>query len=470
MRDQVRRPAIILLTALLVAGCTFAVSPHVETTTTGAAPTSTVLAGLPVELTDCADPADGFEILCEAYGLLKAHYVDPLHDARLAEGARRGIEEFDPVATGVAAPAEVACARPSSAFTDVCELYAKRQADDPAAPADLAEAAVRGMIQYGLDDPNTVYLSPAAFEHVSEQQSGEVEGIGALVRPEDRSTEEGATCSIMSDTCVLVIVATLEGSPAAARGIQVGDAIVRVDGFAVTGLTADEVVASVRGPAGTDVKLALLRNGRIIEMTVTRAAVVVPVVRSEMIEPDIGYIAFSSFTVNSADQVRESLGDLLARGADKIIFDLQNNPGGVLTAAVAVASEFLAGGEVLRTEAPDGSTTYDVIEGGVATDPNLEVAVIVNRGSASASEVVAAVLQETGRATIVGEPSYGKNTVQQRFDLDNGGALSLTIARWVTPGGHDFGGTGVVPDIAPEVPEGAAPDFFVRAAIDLLRS
>ncbi len=423
-----------LLLTLLLAGC-IGGSTGLDEPTTTLAPTTTVLAGLPVELTDCSSPPDGFEVLCETYRLLQEHYVDPLDDRALAEGATRGIEEFDPDETTSSPPSEVACATPTTAFREMCELFAERQAEDPAPAADLVEAALRGMLQYGLGDPNTIYLSPEALEHVTAQQSGEVSGIGALVRAEDLTSEEGATCPIMSDTCLLVIISTLEDSPAEAEGVEPGDGVVTVDGRDVEGWTVDEVVAAVRGPAGTRVTLGLLRRGVVIELTITRAEVVVPVVTTELIEPDIGYISFSDFTSNSGGQVRDALTEILDLGATKIIFDMQNNRGGTLRAAIQVASQFLADGPVLRTESPGDDTEYRVEPGGVATDPALEVVVVVNRASASAAEVVAAVLQETGRATIVGEPTFGKNTVQQRFDLEDGGAVNLTIARWVTPEG-----------------------------------
>ena len=155
----------------------------------------------------------------------------------------------------------------------------------------------------------------------------------------------------------------------------------------MNGLTVDEVVAMVRGPEGTDVALGLLRGGQIIDVVITRAAVVVPVVASEMIEPGVGYVALSQFTNNSADQVHEALVTLLADGADRLIFDLRNDPGGSLTASVRIASEFLSDGLVLRTESPSDTREYAVEPGGAATDPNIEIVVLVNRGSASASEL-----------------------------------------------------------------------------------
>jgi carboxyl-terminal processing protease len=473
----VKKLAVILAIALLAGACELFVPPEsteppgtTEAPTTTLAPTTTVLAGLPVELTDCANPPEGFEILCDAYRLMDEHYVDPISDEVLAAGAIRGIEDFEPENPAPPATGEIECAMPTDAFEETCEVFAEVQATSAVSVTDLMEAAVRGMIQYGLEDPHTVYLSPAALAQVAENQSGEVSGIGALVRGEDQSSEDRPTCSVLSDTCIMVIVATLPGSPAESEGVQAGDGIVSVDGESVAGWTVDEVVAVVRGPAGTDVTLGLLRDGEVIEATITRAAVVVPVVMSEVVEPGIGYIALSQFTNNSAAQMHDALEELIDQGADRIILDVRNNPGGSLTASVAIASEFLEDGLVLRTESPVENREYSVEPGGAATDPDVEVVVLVNRGSASASELVSAVLQERGRATIIGEPTFGKNTVQQRFDMSNGGALSLSIARWVTPEGQDSGVFGVQPDLEPEIPTDATTDVVLEFAVDYLRS
>ena len=472
-----KKLALLVAMALLAGACSlFTVGTDAETssttgiTTTTLAPTTTVLAGLPVELTDCSNPPEGFDVLCDTYRLLEEHYVDPLDDQALAAGAARGMEEYEPETTEPLPSGQVACALPAEAFEETCTVFARVETETAAPVADLIEAAVRGMIQYGLEDPHTVYLSPAALVHVAENQSGEVSGIGALVRGEDQASPDEANCSVLSDTCILVIVDTLPDSPAKAQGVLAGDGIVVVDGEDVNGLTVDEVVERVRGPEGTDVALGLLRDGQIIDVTITRAAVIVPVVASEMIEPGIGYVALSQFTNNSADQVHEALQTLVADGADRIIFDLRNDPGGSLTASVRIASEFLADGLVLRTQSPAETEEYEVEPGGAVTDPDIRVVVLVNRGSASASELVSAVLQERGRATIIGEPTFGKNTVQQRFEVSNGGALNISIARWVTPEGHDSGTIGVQPDIEPEVPEGATTDVVLEFALEFLRS
>ncbi len=476
---MLKKMALILATALLVGACSLFVTeadtpedPNTtgtSTTTTTLASTTTVFAGLPVELTDCSSPPDGFGVLCDAYRLLEERYVDPIDDQAMAAGAARGMEEYESESTEPVPPGQTSCALPTPAFEAACEVFAEVRVASAVPAADLVEAAVRGMIRYGLEDPHTVYLSPLALASVTEDQSGQVSGIGALVRGEDQTSEDGANCSVLSDICILTIVDTLQDSPARAQGVQAGDGIVTVDGESVEGLTVDEVVAVVRGPAGTDVVLGLLRDGQIIDVVITRAAVVVPVVASEMIEPGIGYVALSQFTDNSADQVHEALVTLVGDGADRLIFDLRNDPGGSLSASVRIASEFLSDGLVLRTESPAETREYEVRPGGAATDPNLEIVVLVNRGSASASELVSAVLQERGRATIIGEPTFGKNTVQQRFDVSNGGALSLSIARWVTPEGRDSGTVGVKPDIEPEIPEDATTDVVLEFAVEYLR-
>jgi carboxyl-terminal processing protease len=183
---------------------------------------------------------------------------------------------------------------------------------------------------------------------------------------------------------------------------------------------------------------------------VTRAALTIPVVESEVVG-GVGYLKLNLFTDTSDRQFHGALLELLDSGIGQLVLDLRDNPGGALDATVNIASEFLSGGVVVRTEAPDEETNYQVENGGIATGSDLEVVVLVNRGSASAAEVLSAALQERQRALIIGENTFGKNTVQQRFGLSNGGALKLTVARWVTAEGADFGGDGITPDITAEL-------------------
>jgi carboxyl-terminal processing protease len=189
-----------------------------------------------------------------------------------------------------------------------------------------------------------------------------------------------------------------------------------------------------------------------MSFTMTRAEIVVPVIEPELVEGHVGYIKLNLFTENADAEFKIELQKLVFAGADWLILDLRDNPGGSLDTTVNIVSEFLAEGVVVRTVAPNEEITYRVEEGGVATDTELPLVILVNRGSASASEVVSATLQESGRALVIGERTFGKNTVQQRFGLSNGAALKLTVARWVTPGGNDFGGSGVLPDVETDLP------------------
>lgn len=463
-----------LLAILLTGACATGGAPDTpndvtwSTSATGPAGTGPAAASIPLEVTDCDSPPEDYQLLCDAYRIVAAHYVDPIDDERLAAGASRGVTELEVAEAASTAPETVTCAAPSDEFASFCEVVAREQAEQPATAADLIDRALHGMVEFGLADPFSSYLPPVMLAHFHEEQSGRFEGIGAVVRAEDTTSPDGATCARLSATCHLLVVSTLEGSPAAQAGVLAEDRIEAVEGQPVDGSTLDEIVAVVRGPAGTEVRLGIERNGTELELTVRRAAITLPVVESEMLSPDLGYLRLTAFTNHSDTQVREALRQLLADGAGRIVFDLQNNPGGSLETAVNIASEFLADGLVLRTRSPNRDADYEVRPGGAATDPNLEIFVLINRGSVSAAELVAAALQEADRATLIGEPTFGKNSVQQQFNLDNGGALKLTIARWVTAAGTDFGGEGVQPDIALDIPSNAGHDYVLERTLDLL--
>jgi carboxyl-terminal processing protease len=261
----------------------------------------------------------------------------------------------------------------------------------------------------------------------------------------------------------MYIVSTIDETPAEAAGLQPDDVVVAVNGEDIRSWTLDEVTATVRGPAGTDVVLTLERGEDVFDVTITRASFVVPVVVSEVVG-EAGYVALNTFTDNADELFEEAVGDLLDQGVDTLVVDLRNNPGGLLDTAIEVTSVFLPDGDVVVTESPDSSTSYPV-SGDPIVPEDVEVVIVVNKGSASASEVVSAVLQERGRVTVVGENTFGKNTVQQRFALSNGGALKLTIARWLTPGGLDFGSVGVTPDVTREIEIDLPVEAVVREAL-----
>ena len=430
-------------------------STSLETTTTDA-PTTT--GSLP-------EPAGDFDVvpcgeiegalLCETYELIRRHYVDPVEDEDLVEGALEALATTEvPEGDGLDV-----CPLPSEAFIELCETIDAEGLDGQAAE----ETAIAGMTFLALD-PNSGYFDAETLELVEEEQSGQIEGIGALVATTEEGSEETNVCQIISDTCRLRIVSTIEGGPARAAGLQPDDEFVAVDGESIEGWTVDEVTSRVRGPAGTDVELTFLREGEELTITITRAAVQVPVVESELVG-DVAYLRLNVFTDNADEQLRRELEELLAEDPATIVLDLRDNPGGLLETAVNVTSEFLADGLVVTTESPESTTPYPVRGDGIATDPNLEMYVVVNQGSASASEVVAGALADADRATIVGEPTFGKNTVQQRFPLSNGGALKLTIARWLTPAGQDFGGTGITPDVEMDLSDVDKPADVVERVV-----
>lgn len=409
------------------------------TTEQATAPTGTAEGGQrPMRLVGC-DPVDSdVEIVCEAYDLVRRHYVDEISDVELARAATLGLEDLD----GASAETELVCAAPATAFLETCEV-ALIEADTS---AEAAEAMVFGLATFGLD-PNSGYFDPEALDLVEEEQGGEIEGIGALVTAEDPAT--GEMCNVISDACGMYIVSTIDDTPADAAGLQPDDLVLAVDGQQIWGWTVDEVTAMVRGPAGTDVVLTVERVGDVFDVTITRAAFTVPAVVSEVVG-DAGYVALNTFTDNADQLFLDAVGELLDQDVGTLVVDMRNNPGGLLDTAIEVASAFLPDGDVVITQSPDSSTSYPASGNPIVPD-HIEVVVVVNQGSASASEVVSAVLQERGRATVVGENTFGKNTVQQRFALSNGGALKLTIARWLTPEGHDFGSVGVTPDVVMDI-------------------
>ena len=450
--------ATLLLTALVAAACqtgatTSTVAGNGPASTQ--APATTVIEGRLLELIDCSSASEDVIIVCEAYDLIQQHYVDDVDDATLAAAAAQGLAALD----GATSSEPLACPLPSEAFATACELAA----EEAETSTEAAVAMVEGLAMFALD-ANSTYLDPQALALLREEQGGSIQGIGALVSPEDRTLEEGdRQCSVISETCRIYIVSTIEGAPAEGAGLQRDDVIVAVDGESIVGWTVDEVTATVRGPAGTDVTLTIERQGETFDVTITRAAVTIPVIASEMFG-DVGYIRLSIFNETADEQLRDALTKLLGQGAEILVIDLRNNPGGLLETAINITSFFLPRGEVVVTEGPEGDRVYRVT-GDTVVPEEVEVIVVVNKGSASASEVVTAVLQEQGRVTVVGENTFGKNTVQQRYALSNGGAFKLTVARWLTPGGLDFGGSGLDPDITLEIDPGLDPATLVELVL-----
>lgn len=424
-----------------------------QAVTTVASTTTTTIA---VDFRTCAPEEQ--TLLCEAYRLIGEKYVDPVPDSTLAAAAADEVEALDEEpsrATGE-------CLIPSPDFVAVCQEWVSEGV--PYAVAE--EAAVWGLMN--ALDPNSAYLDPAALRMLQEDQAGSVEGIGALVASEDLNAADpqSTPCSVVSENCRLVVISVFDGSPAEAQGLLSGDVFVAVNGQSIDGWTVDEVTAAVRGQAGTSVSLTVERDRREIEFHIVRASISVPVVESEVVG-DVGYLKLNVFTDSSDSQFHDALDRLVAAGIDQLVLDLRDNPGGALFATVQIASEFFSDGVVVRTIGPEDEEVYDADDGGLLADSSLPVAILVNRGSASASEVLSAALQERNRAVVIGDNTFGKNTVQQRYGLSNGGALKLTVARWVTAAGTDFGENGVTPDIAADLDDELTVDQLVLAVSDL---
>lgn len=366
------------------------------------------------------------------------------------------------------------CAAPSEAFQPFCEAYERLKSDyvDPLDDDQLVEGALRGLFEYGVGDPYSAYMPPEAFSQARQDLSGRFEGIGAEMAVENLEDPDGE-CPQLSETCVLIVVAPLADSPAEAAGLRAGDIVRTVDGEEVAGTTMQDQVSRVRGPAGTEVTLGIERDGERFELTITRAEIVIREVETRLLEGGIGYISLKGFSDKSGGEFRDGLEELLAQDVEQIVFDVRNNPGGYITAAQDIVSEFVSEGVIFTQESHgDETREWNAKPGGLATDPSLEVVVLTNEGSASASEIVAVALQELGRATVIGQPTFGKNTVQIWAPLENNGGVRITISRWFGPNHVTVAPDGVQPDVLVEIPEDTPPDrdLILERAVSFLQS
>ena len=344
------------------------------------------------------------------------------------------------------------CAAPDEAFGAFCEAYSRLQREyvDDLDPDKLAEGAIRGMFQYGVEDPYSGYMPPEQYQQALGDLSGSFSGIGAeMAISNTEDPADLAACTEFNSVCRLVVVAPLDESPAEAAGLQAGDFVLAVDGEPVDGSTMNDQISQIRGEEGTDVTLTIQRgDAEPFDVTITRAKIELQEVETRLIDDHIGYIALNGFSAPASEQFAAGLEELLDQGADQIVFDLRDNPGGYIDAAQQVASQFIAEGLIFTQESANNDVKhYEATGDGIATDPDLPLVVLVNGGSASASEIVAAALQESGRATLIGEPTFGKNTVQVWGRLENQGGVRITISRWFTPEHNSVAPDGIQPDI-----------------------
>ncbi|SEK72767.1 S41 family peptidase [Ectothiorhodospira marina] len=319
------------------------------------------------------------------------------------------------------------------AFTDVY-MRIKRNYVDEVEDSDLLENAIRGMLS-GLD-PHSTFLNSDEFSELQIGTQGEFGGLGLEVGMEDGFVK---------------VISPIDDTPASRAGMRAGDLIIRLDDTPVKGMTLNEAVSKMRGPKGSDITLTVVREGREapFEVEITRDTVRVQSVRSEMLEPGFGYLRVTTFQSRTAQMLVEEARALQKEsgGLKGLVLDLRNNPGGILNGAVGVSDAFLNDGLIVYTEGrvKDSEFRYTASPGDVLNGAPLVV--LVNAGSASASEIVAGALQDHERAIIMGSSTFGKGSVQTILPLDKGEALKLTTARYYTPAGRSIQADGIEPDI-----------------------
>jgi carboxyl-terminal processing protease len=317
-------------------------------------------------------------------------------------------------------------------FWEAWQLVHDQYVDQPVDDVAMMRGAIEGMLK-SLGDEHTSYINPEELLQDQMSMDGTYEGIGAWV---DTQAE------------FLTIISPMPGSPAEAVGLKPGDQVITIDGEDMTGIDGGVVVRKVLGPAGTKVTLTIRREGveQPLEFTITRAKIILPNVESKMLDKNIAYIKLITFGKTSENDLHKTIQDLLSKNPKGLILDLRGNPGGLLQTAIDVASEFIKEGVIMHEDYGNGfSTEYKAKGNGLATD--IPMVVLINEGSASASEIVAGAIQDYQRGVLVGMTSFGKSSVQNWIPLsDDQGGVRITIARWLTPKGHTIHETGVKPD------------------------
>lgn len=325
-------------------------------------------------------------------------------------------------------------------FWETWNLVHDQYVDQPVDDTLMMRGAIRGMLE-ALGDPHTSYMDPQEYEQTNVSLQGEYEGIGAWV---DITGE------------YLKIISPMPGSPAEKAGLKPEDVIVKVDGEDMTGVSGDLVLQRVLGPAGTDVTLTVQREGtpEPFDVTITRSKINMPSAKGEMLEDNIAYVQVFTFGEKTMPELRSALKELLPQNPKGLILDLRGNGGGYLNTAIDLLSEFIPGRPVVMYEEfGDGTRKeFKTSRGGTATE--IPLVVLVDGGSASASEIVAGAIQDLGRGKLVGKTTFGKGSVQNWIPLDNNqGAVRVTIARWLTPNGRQIHKVGLEPDVVVELTE-----------------
>jgi carboxyl-terminal processing protease len=356
-------------------------------------------------------------------------------------------------------------------FWDTYHTIRDRYAGGDVSREAIVQGAIRGMIN-SLEDPYSQYLSSTEYRSSLQGISGEFEGIGAELATQ--AADGSANCIKLGPTCRLVIVAPIGGSPAEKAGLRPGDLVLATDGKSVDGLNVDDARARIRGPKGSVLQLSVRRGSEApFALKITRDVILEQEVLTKAFgDGTVGYVELRGFSDRAAVDLTSAVRAHVDAGRTRLIIDLRGNPGGYVTAARVVASQFIGSGTIFwEQDARGNQIPSESTPGGVATDPRIQVIALIDRGTASASEIVAAALQDSGRAMLVGQRSFGKGTVQQWQELPGeGGAFRLTIARWLSPSKRWIHNVGIEPDVSVALPATSVPgkDTTLDRALELL--
>jgi carboxyl-terminal processing protease len=307
------------------------------------------------------------------------------------------------------------------------------QSVNPPAEDALVRGAIRGMVKVlkkQSDDPYALFYTPSAYEDFQELTTGKFSGIGVWVEPARKR---------------FVIVSVLPGTPARRAGLKAGDVITTINGQSVEGMTSDEAVGRIKGPAGTEVTVGVERADAPLEFTITRASIELPNLRAHRTNDGFGYIRLFGFARGAGSQLRNEVDQLVDEGVNGIVLDMRDNGGGLFDEGVEVASVFIESGDVVIYREQDSDDVVYEAEGEAFED--VPLVVLVNERSASASEIVAGAIQDNERGIVVGTTTYGKGSVQQVVPLLDSSALKLTTAAYLTPQGRNIDGRGIEPDV-----------------------
>lgn len=321
-------------------------------------------------------------------------------------------------------------------FWEAWQIVHDNYVDQPVDDTALMQGAISGMMD-SLGDQHSGFMTPQEFSDANVSINGKYTGIGAFV---DTTGE------------YLTIISPMKGFPADKAGLQPGDEVRAVDGEDVTGVNPELVRLKVIGPAGSSVHLSIFRTGsdELLEFDIVRENIIIPSVSGEILEGKIAYVAITTFGDTTATDLELVLGELMTKQPKGLILDLRNNAGGYLNTAIEVASQFIASGVIVYEQYGDGTRqTFEALPDGLATE--IPMIVLVNEGSASASEIVAGAIQDYGRGILLGVTTYGKGSVQQWIPLsEDQGAVRVTIAKWLTPNERTIHNIGLTPDVIVE--------------------